>query len=57
MGNLPNVDFEERYGELTDEPKQMYSAEAAVRDDAVIVCGMYMSELIEEMSRYLISRN
>jgi hypothetical protein len=51
------VDFEERYGELTDEPKQMYSAEAAVRDDAVIVCGMYMSELIEEMSRYLISRN
>lgn len=51
------MDYEERYGDLTDEPKQMFSPEAAVRDDTVIVCGMYMSELIEEMSRYLVTKN
>jgi hypothetical protein len=45
------------YGDLTDEPQQMLSAEAAVRDGAVIECGRYMAHLIAEMMRYLVTQN
>jgi hypothetical protein len=54
--NKSSVD-EHRYGDLTDEPQQMFSAEAAVRADTVIECGTYMAHLIREMQRYLITRN
>ncbi len=51
------MDYEDRYGDLTDEPKQMFSAEAAVSDGTVIVCGKDMKHLIEEMVRYLVTNN
>ncbi len=56
-GTAPLMDFESRYGDLTDEFAQMYSAEAAPLDDCVIMCGSYMAHLLEEMVRYLVTRN
>jgi hypothetical protein len=46
----------ERYGDLTDEFEQMYSAEALPRNGSVIVCGD-IDDLLIEMVRYLVSRN
>ncbi len=51
------MDYDGRYGDLTDEPQQMFSAEGAVRDGTVIVCGRDMKELIIEMVRYLVTPN
>jgi hypothetical protein len=51
------VEYEERYGELTDEPEQMKSTESAVSDGSIIVCGRDMRELFKEMVRYLVTKN
>jgi hypothetical protein len=57
VGTEFRVDFEMRYGDLTDEFEQMFSAEAAPRPDCAIDCGRYMASLVAEMKRYLITQN
>jgi hypothetical protein len=46
----------ERYGDLTDEFEQMYSAEALPRGGSVIMSGD-IDDLLIEMVRYLVTRN
>jgi hypothetical protein len=46
----------ERYGNLTDEFEQMYSAEAMPKSGSVIMCGD-IDDLLIEMVRYLVTRN
>lgn len=47
----------ERYGDLTDEFEQMFSAEASPLDGSVIVCDSYAAALYVEMLRYLVTTN
>jgi hypothetical protein len=46
----------DRYGELTDEFEQMYSAEAIPPNGSVIISGD-IDDLLIEMVRYLVTRN
>jgi hypothetical protein len=46
----------ERYGDLTDEFEQMYSAEGLPRNGSVIMSGD-IDDLLIEMVRYLVTRN
>jgi hypothetical protein len=46
----------ERYGDLTDEFEQMYSAEGSPLEGSVIICGS-IDDLIVEFVRYLVTRN
>jgi hypothetical protein len=46
----------ERYGELTDEFEQMYSAEGLPRTGSVIICGG-VDDFVAEMVRYLVTPN
>ena len=46
----------ERYGDLTDEFEQMYSAEQLPRNGSVIIAGD-IDDLLIEMVRYLVSPN
>ena len=46
----------ERYGDLTDEFEQMYSAEGLPRNGSVIMSGN-IDDLLAEMVRYLVTPN
>jgi hypothetical protein len=46
----------DRYGDLTDEFEQMYSAEAIPPNGSVIISGD-IDDLLIEMVRYLVTRN
>lgn len=47
----------QRYGDLTDEFEQMFSAEALASPGTIIACGEYAAELYAEMLRYLVTPN
>jgi hypothetical protein len=47
----------ERYGDLTDESEQMYSAEGKPCTGAQFDCGDYLKHILSEMVRYLVTRN
>jgi hypothetical protein len=46
-----------RYGELSDEFEQMFSAESAPASGTIISCGSYAAEMYLEMVRYLVTPN
>lgn len=56
VGEIGTYVDPERYGDLTDEFEQMYSAEAMPRNGSVIMSGD-IDDLLIEMVRYLVSRN
>lgn len=50
------MDESERYGELTTEFEEMYSAEGSIPDGSVLVVGDF-GDLLAEFVRYLVTRN
>jgi len=56
VGELRSHVDPDRYGDLTDEFEQMYSAEAFPGNGSVIMCGD-IDDLLIEMVRYLVTRN